>query len=199
MKEKNEGIIKDRYELIFKELQNILAAGYLSLIIIGMIYEAVYYSYFNINIFEYSEVLDFLLAPFRRPLTIIYLLIAIFAMIFGLMLDKWLRKKPKIYRWMHFGLADKPWFPTYRNWSVVLTFIFLIVVYAGIVAKILYVKITEQKTPDLEISYNTDQPSLSGKSIGKNGTYIFMLDMDNNVQIIPIDSNIKLIQPLDRK
>ena len=193
---KDEGLIKDRYEIIFKELQNILAFGYLALIIIGMIYEAIYYSYFAINIFEYSEVLDFLLAPFRRPLTIIYLLIAITAMVVGFILDKWFQKMPKLYRFLHFGMANKSWFPTYRRWSLVITFILLVVIYAGLVGKISYEKILDDKKPDLEIQFSETDHKFTGKSIGKNGSYLFLLDMDHQVYIIPIDNDIRLIRPL---
>jgi hypothetical protein len=194
---KDQGIIKDRYELIFKELQNILAFGYLCLIIIGMIYEAIYYSFFGINIFEYSEILDFLLAPFRRPLTLIYLVIAIVATASGLMLDKWFRKWPKLYRLFHFGLAKKPWFETYRIWATVATFVLLIIVYGVTVGGILHKEIMEKSKPNIEIRYSNEQPVVRGKSIGKNGSFIFLLNPENKVQIIPINNDIQLIQPLD--
>ena len=60
-----EGLIKDAYELIIKEIQTIMTIFYLLMIGIGMIYNYKKYALFGINIFEYADVFDFLIAPFK--------------------------------------------------------------------------------------------------------------------------------------
>lgn len=71
---KDEGLIKDRYELIFKELQSVLTIIYLFAVGIGMLFEAEKFSEFGINIFEYADVFDFLTAPFSDAKILLYAL-----------------------------------------------------------------------------------------------------------------------------
>ena len=49
----------------------LLTVGYLALTTVGLVYEAWLFRYFGINILEYSETGDFLLAAVRTPLIII--------------------------------------------------------------------------------------------------------------------------------
>ncbi len=64
MKEKNEGLIKNSYELIIGELQTIISISYIVAIAIGMVFLFEKYSQFGINIFDYADVFDFIIAPF---------------------------------------------------------------------------------------------------------------------------------------
>jgi hypothetical protein len=49
----------------------LLTLGYLALTAVGLVYDAWLYAYFRINVVEYSETSDFLLAAVRTPLVII--------------------------------------------------------------------------------------------------------------------------------
>ena len=49
----------------------VFTLAYLSLTVVGLIYDLWFYSYFRINILDYSETGDFLLAAIRNPLVII--------------------------------------------------------------------------------------------------------------------------------
>ena len=59
-----EGFIKDTYELIIKEIQTVITVCYLVAVGIGMIFNYKKYAEFGINIFDYGDVFDFLIAPF---------------------------------------------------------------------------------------------------------------------------------------
>ena len=59
-----EGLIKDTYELIFKEIQTVITIFYILIVGIGMLFTYHKYSEFGINIFDYADVFDFLVAPF---------------------------------------------------------------------------------------------------------------------------------------
>jgi hypothetical protein len=54
-----EGLIKDVYEAILKEIQTVIALGYILTVGIGMLFNYQKYSEFNINIFEYQMFLTF--------------------------------------------------------------------------------------------------------------------------------------------
>ena len=126
-----EGLIKDRYELILREFQNLVSFGYLLLVILGMLFESIYYYYFGINIFEYSTVLDFLLAPFRRPVTVFFLLIALGSASLGYFLDAWMEKRlPRLHNFLNLGLAKKSLFKRIRLIGMVVVFGLLTIFYA---------------------------------------------------------------------
>ena len=128
MEEKDQGIIKDRIELIIRELQNLLAFGYVCLIILGMMFEIGYYSFFGINIFEYAGVSDFLLAPFRRPVSLMILFIIGLYIILAYPVDVWMAKNwPKFYRIINFGIIKPDSSTFYRNIVFAFTTLALIV------------------------------------------------------------------------
>ena len=198
---RDEGIIRDKYEVTIRELQTVLASGYLCLIIIGMIYEAAFYQPFGINIFEYAEILDFLLVPFRRPVTLLLLLgiiMLFYAMYYLDIISE--RKFPKLFRIMYLGLSShttKGFINTYR----IVSYIVGLVVCIGLSGLLLGEKTHEQlineRHPDIIIQYTTSNKSVfRGKKIGKNGSYLFVMDLQDKVRIIPIDSHIQEIMPL---
>lgn len=108
---KKNGLIDDKYELIVKEFQTILSVFYLLLVGIGMLFSYSKYSKFGINIFQYSDIFDFLLAPFRDVTIFIFSFITIFVVFLVYKLNELTKKKfPKYYNSkFNFGLLkSKP-------------------------------------------------------------------------------------------
>ncbi len=60
----NEELIKDAYEAILKEIQTIITVLYLLIVGIVMLFNYHKFAEFNMNIFDYADVLDFIIAPF---------------------------------------------------------------------------------------------------------------------------------------
>jgi len=54
------------------DFQGYTTIGYLSIVVMGMMFEYQYYLNFGINIFEYSDILDFLLAPAKNLEVILF-------------------------------------------------------------------------------------------------------------------------------
>ena len=75
---KENGLINDKYELIAKEFQTVLSVFYLLLMGVGMLFSYEKYSRFGINIFQYSDIFDFLLTPFRDITIFMFSFITIF-------------------------------------------------------------------------------------------------------------------------
>lgn len=69
MKEMNEGMIKDRYEVIIKEIETVITICYILAVGVGMLFNYKKFSKFGINKFDYADVFDFLIAPFSDFLT----------------------------------------------------------------------------------------------------------------------------------
>jgi len=74
-----EGLIKNAYEDIIKEIQTIITISYILAIGIGMLFNFQKFSEFGINIFDYADVFDFLIAPFSDFKILLFSLISISA------------------------------------------------------------------------------------------------------------------------
>lgn len=81
--------IKKLFELLIKNWALVASMGYLYLSIFGMSQAYFFYNAFNINIFEYSEINDFVLASLKEPLTLLFGLGFISYLIFILLLLEW--------------------------------------------------------------------------------------------------------------
>ncbi len=163
-----------------------------------MVYEALYYRAFGINIFEYAEVLDFLLVPFRRPITL-WMLLVIFGFGYGgYRFDLFLeRKYPRFHRYLNFGLTRFSWFKRYRLLTYIGGAVFLIGFTAWLIGEDTSKDMRAKIRADTLIKYvSPADPIFRGKKIGKNGSYFFLLDGSAKIHIIPIDSHIQEIQPI---
>ena len=192
-----KGIIDDRFEAVIKEFQGIIGFGYVVLILLGMLFESIYYGQFGINIFKYSGILDFLLVPFRRPV-VLGILIGVFLFIylyFFVLYNFLKRKVPKFHKGFFSGFSGKEHDLKSRIILMVAFYLIITVSWAYVTSKHDKQVLFKQKL-DLRIEYDTDgNEFIDGKMIGKNDTNIFLLTKANVVQIIPLNSNIVSIKP----
>ncbi len=186
-----EGLIKDTYELVIKEIQTIVTISYLITVGIGMLFNYQKFSEFDINIFLYADIFDFLIAPFSD----FYILLFATASIVAVALLFWLstllkRKSPKWYSKSNFGFDKKPWFKAYR----IILAVFSCIIYLYFSAHY-YAKYTKEKImAENDISIRLEDNEVkSGKFIGKTKDVIFLLNNDN-VYAIPLTSLVKEIQ-----
>ena len=185
---KGEGLIRDKYELILRELQTVITVFYLLLVSIGMLFISSKYSAFNINIFEYADVFDFLIAPFH-DVKIIYISL-IMTLVPGAMiyLDRiWKAKRPEWYSKWNFGWDKKPWFNVFR----VISFggLLLIFLFEGANGYGQFKKRTISLSPIIEVFY-ADGTTIVGNEIGKTKEVIFLM-VGEKVRIIPLASLVK--------
>jgi len=187
----NEGIIKDAYEAIIKEIQTILTLSYVIAVAIGMLFSYQKYAQFNINIFDYSDVFDFLIAPFSDFKILLFSIGSISIIFLFLLIDIfWKRKYPKSYSKASFGLDKKKWYDTFRY----LTFTFGFVLYLFTAADIYgnYVRKEILNKESISIRF-ADNEIKTGKLIGKTKDTIFLLN-GKKVKAIPITSLVKEIE-----
>ena len=186
-----EGLIKDAYELIIKEIQTIITLLYLLAVGIGMLFNYQKYSEFDINIFEYSDVFDFLIAPFADFNISLFALASSTVMFLLLRIDIfWEKKFPKSYSAANFGLDKKNWYNSFRY----ITFAIGLIIYLYISANF-YGEFTKNEIENSEpitIRFE-DNEVKSGKLIGKTKDILFLLKNDG-VEAIPITSVVKEIK-----
>ncbi len=186
---KKNGLIDDKYELIVKEFQTVLSVFYLLLVGIGMLFSYSKYSKFGINIFQYSDIFDFLLTPFRDITIFGFSFITIFVVYLVYKLNKLTENKfPKFYNSkFNFGLIkSKPILS-----SIIMFFLYLFI-FSGKYGKMNEKRILT-KPNIIEIVLGNGK-SIKGNLIGKNNGYIFLLEKENEVNIYPISNSINIIK-----
>ncbi len=110
-----EGIIKDAYELVIKEVQTIISISYIAAVGIGMLFNYQKYILFGINIFDYADVFDFLISPFSDVKILSFTVISILLALLIAYLDVlWKKKFPEAYSRFNLGWDKKSWFTTMR-------------------------------------------------------------------------------------
>ena len=124
-----EGLIKDAYELIIKEIQTVISISYVAAVGIGMLFNYEKFIRFGINIFDYADVFDFLISPFSDFKILSFTLLSILLASIIVYLDiLWKRKFPENYSRFNFNWDAKPWFQIMRVlMSGLLFFLYLMI------------------------------------------------------------------------
>lgn len=176
---------------ILNQIQGIAPLAYATMVAIGMLFEYHRYKIFGINIFQYADIFDFLIAPFKDLSIIGALLIISFSLYLGHSLDKLMRKWPKLYHIANFGMSKKSWFNNY----VRVTFGFLLI------SLLFYASSNLAKTNYNQVILNNnevqllfaDDKKIKGSLIGKTKEVVFLFS-EEKVTIIPSTSFIKKIE-----
>lgn len=186
-----EGLIKNTYEAVIKEIQTILALSYVLAVGIGMLFSYQKFSEFGINIFDYADVLDFLVAPFSDLRIFLFTVVSLAMTYLFLRLDlAWRKKFPKLYSKMSFGWDKKAWYQFLRYFSFTLLFIFYLYMAADRYGAISREQVMGEGLTSIRYS---DNEIKKGKMIGKTKDVIFLLAGDR-VEAIPISSLVKEIE-----
>ena len=191
----DKGLLKGSFEEILREIQGLLAISYVFLIIIGMLYDVIYYALFGINIYEYAEILDFLVGPFKRPTSIFFFLTTVILSYVAYLLDLWMaRVVPRIHNVLHMGLAKKKWYQNYRIVIFIITFLLLSVIYASLASNIEKKKVFKDDNYKVRVILDSEKKlEITGRKIGANSGYLFLLDADNKVQIFSFEGSVERV------
>ncbi len=191
MNKMKEGLIKDAYETVIKEIQTILTISYILALGIGMLFTFQKYSEFGINVFDYADVFDFMVAPFSDFKILLFTVISLAISYSLLRLDLFLKRKlPKSYSKMSFGWDKKIWYNFFRYFSFAILFIYYLFISANKYGEISKEQILNQTSIQIRFS---DNEIKKGKMIGKTKDVIFLLTGEK-VEAIPITSLVKEIE-----
>ena len=171
--------------LLVRDLQSVLSVSYLAAVGIGMLFNYKKYAAFGINIFEYADVLDFLIAPFSDRIIILFTLFSVICAYGIFKLDvRSEQKYPKFYAKASFGMYKYSWYGTFRMISAV----FVFVIYLYLSSDLYGVLKMRQLKKAREMSITlADNDVLTGLVIGKTKEVLFMMNNDK-VTAIPISS-----------
>lgn len=172
--------------------QAYITLGYLSIVVIGMMFDYNYYQHFNINIFEYADVLDFLLAPVKNVQLMLFAFGTIVVVWFFFKIDKvWQDKYPDSHKRFNFGMTpefSKKYRPIMAFFTLAIYFFAASTVYGSR----LYKKY-QQESEFIEVIFESDQRVIKGKFIGKNTDYLFIQSSDQAIKAIPVSSDVQEI------
>jgi hypothetical protein len=185
---KKEGLIKDTYEAIIKEIQTIITISYIVAVGIGMLFSYQKYSEFGINIFEFADVFDFLIAPFSDFMVLLFTVISLTLTYLFFRLDLlWKRKFSKSYSKMNFGWDKKTWYNSFRYFTFAIIFITYLYLSADKYGEISKEQVLDK--PSIKLRFS-DNEIKTGKIIGKTKDVIFLMNGEK-VEAIPITSLVK--------
>src|SRR5690606_23761039 len=115
--------IKNTFKILLKDSQTILGISYVIAIGIGMLFTYKKYSTFDINIFDYSSMFDFLVSPFSNFTILLFTVISLVGtyslFVFDSFYQNWF---PKSYSKANFGLDRKSLYRSVRYFSSALLF-----------------------------------------------------------------------------
>lgn len=164
--------IRGTYGFILKDLQSFITISYLIIVGVGMLFNFKKYAAFGINVFDYSDVFDFLIAPFSDFKILLFSALTILLVFMIFKLDTvWRRKYPKTYSKMVFGWDKKSWFNLYRYVSFLVLFIKYLYFYADYYGEVTAKQIKKQSPISLRYA---DNETVKGVLIGKTKDFVFL-------------------------
>ena len=193
-------------------IQDYMSIGYLFLLVLGVANQAIFYGLLGVNIFEYTSVLDVLLSPLAvissHWLMPVVLVVLIPLMIGYFKLLNWyytkLSKKEKYQSGKKKEKLDKVLKSLNKKYAVIpFILIMLICMFLGFGLGGGYKSKEKLETQKYNYTHQIvyeDGETKEVRILGKNSLYVFYATKDNNeVQISPVEGNIKTIKKLPSK
>lgn len=192
-------------------LQDYLSLGYLFLLVLGVVHETIYYQFLDINILDYSSILDVLISPIAVILgNPILGLAVVMAVIIGY---GYLKLIPIFYNW----LATKKKYQEgknklklekgramlkHKNGPLILISFYVFAMFIGLGIGRGNKTIDKIQNDTIKLTHTIlfkDGEELEIRMLGKNSLYVFYITKgQEEVSIAPIDGNIKLIKNLKK-
>lgn len=174
------------------DLQGYITLSYLGAVAVGMMFDYQYYNHFAIDIFEYSDILDFLLTPARNLEVILFVVGTISIVWLLFRIDKaWENKYPNTYRRFNFP----GWQKSLKKYRSAL-YLFSVVLYLFIASQVYGERKFQRFESDpapVSLTFESGDKTVSGSLIGKNKDYLFLQTPDSTIKAIPINADVQEI------
>lgn len=185
-----ENFIENLSKKVFAQMQTYLTILYLLAIGTGMLFNYYKYKLFNINIFDYASIFDFLITPFADVNVLIFTICTLILTFVIYKIDAVLRNKyPIWYSKFIFGVDRFAWYRELRAGFNLIILIIYLVLAANLYGKLNYKQTFGNEKVAIQFS---DQSSMHGVLIGKTSEFFFLLE-ENSVKAIPVSSIVRSI------
>jgi hypothetical protein len=172
--------------------------GYLFLTAVGMAYEALFFSHFDIQIFDFADPADFLLAAARKPLLLVFTAVSVVLIVrLSRKHQKWIKKYPRYAALSHW-LKSKKWWrgaePVCCIGIVVGYFVMLTATYAdGSASRIIRGNKGRRVSIELISETSTGHPAASYILLGTTSRYLLLFNPANKgTEILPLNNVARL-------
>jgi hypothetical protein len=192
-------------------LQEYLSLGYIYLIILGIISDVTYFRFLNVDILNYSTVLDVLISPVNiltqsLLLFSFFIGVIVFSYFYITKLMPFFHQKYRDRKWYNWSgsreRSDKMIASIKENKGIPFIFVFVFSMFIGMgVGR--GIKIKERiQTQDIEANYRVTFATDFVKDVyvvGQNSSYLFyILEGEKEVSVSAINPNIKVIQKISK-
>lgn len=190
---------------LFKDLgiQDYITLGYLYLVLLGVVNIVIYYSSFDINIFDYISITDILLAPINM-LFLNYKFTALIIVVIGIVsyvlkfvfwgINQLIKEIANKFNKPSKGIVYQPMF------AFILLFSYIFLILSSNMAKGMSSKVATKSyklNTTLTFADNTHQDVFV---IATTSVYLFYVEKGEDVvSIMPISGNIKSIKDIKHK
>ena len=160
----------------------IFSAFYIAASVIGMFYAWAYLREFGLNVFNYAQLSDFLLASLKEPFT---WLIVVFAVLLIMGDNAWSRRverrgKTRWFRW--YGTPRYRFINNFAAVYVVLSFIFIYATFQAADTR-------KGEGKVVDVTFADDRPTESTILLGTTSQFVFLYNhMTERVDIHPLES-----------
>lgn len=183
--------LNDAFTVMLKELQTILTVAYVFAVGIGMLFSYYKFAKFDINIFDYADLFDFLIAPFSDITILIATLTALLLSYISFRLELLAHERfPAAYSIFAMRLDRKPWYNSYRSLMYLVLSLLLLNLAADKYGD--YIREEVMKGPSVMVVYISGE-TVKGKMIGKTSEIIFIFT-EQTLLAIPFNAVVKKIE-----
>ncbi|MCI2229633.1 hypothetical protein MC378_10695 [Polaribacter sp. MSW13] len=195
------------------DLQDYFYIGYLYLIILGIVSDAIFYGIFGVSYLNYTTILDALISPLSL-LANNWVLSFFLIFMFGLMYLYFTRWMPKLYKY----LRVKKWYQKIYNikkWDkryekledkknlipglMILFFLLFVSMRTGMGLGMKHKYQTKEISPNYTLVFKNNE-KLDVRKIGQNSAYFFyFIPGETEITATPISDNLKQIKRLKKK
>jgi hypothetical protein len=184
--------IEGRFKELLKSLPSdktvLITIIYLVMSAIGMVFSFFFYRNFDINILDYSQTSDFLIAAFHDPISLFFVVLTCMIVWGFFTFDKWIRAKfPK------FWVTTRKWSAKNANtylWSYTLVLVVYVTEAAYFYGRYNARSIKKGQGQRIEIAYREAFTPASHQSLpillGTTGEFVFVYyDQEKQAEVIP--------------
>jgi hypothetical protein len=173
----------------------VFTLAYLALTAVGLIYDLWFFFYFKINILDYSETSDFLLAAIRNPLVILLSMLPVGILLFGLQVREVVTRKSQRYEAYRKKYVNTMW--NSRPVKIA-SGLFFVIIYATAFTQI-YAKFSASRVKHgagARISMTRNDGVTSGEKpilLGSTTKFFFLYyPTRRETEIVPVDNVSRL-------
>lgn len=169
----------------------VLTAGYIFLIMVGVMYEAWLFLYFKVNVLYYAEAADFLLVPIREPLVMVVALAPIPFFYYLNRITEWLEREKGMGRKRKEKMIAR--YGEAGYWKLVRSVRILTVILWSIAATMHYARWVQDQIRGgarrtVQVATVTGT-TVSGPVVGTTNRYVFVFDRAKETTLaIPSDN-----------